>query len=635
MVCDDYRKHFICSFLPTYSEPIDCHFDEPLKEQIAIQRAKGKINMAELPRLNLPTSPNLNWFGLKPIDMLNLCPYKNNKDDFEFKYLHDLARFAYYNGITYAEYLEWAGWGDRADGRTMWNGLNKFVPFQLSQMKKLLQFYYPALKRDPYMTAFANQFIMPADVITTGITRLEQNHYNPDFKATILHLTMGSGKTAQTIDFLKEIVGGFCWIAHNKALVSGTLGRLETAKVECKSYLAFDAKAKKAGALNSVKNLCICANSLHYISFDKRFSTLVIDEIESVVEAFMGDFMQEKSKSFAIFKNLILTSKKLILIDAFITMKTINLIRLIDPQCKINIIIQTNVKPLKAITFHSTNQEEKTDIDYLSNALHHIVEFIKTGKKVFIFYPYKNGGAERFSMEQIMTMIKSRANCSAIMYNSDVDDKIKSGLQNVNETWSKYDCVICNSVITCGVNFDLAGFDKVFMFLASFITPRQSIQVSARIRNLSTNEIDVYYMGRQSNTECYIDDQKEMNCPVYNQLFTDSMIEDKAPRRKSFELFCQKAPYKMHRNKFVIDKDISSEIQEYANANFEYRYENIEEITSNQASTIESLIMQQDCPMYMKFELKKYYFKNKFEINAENQKTIESAWNLNMFGIID
>ena len=67
-----------------------------------------------------------------------------------------------------------------------------------------------------------------------------------------------------------------------------------------------------------------------------------------------------------------------------------------------------------------------------------------------------------------MTMIKTAANCRVVMYNSDVDDKIKKGLQNVNETWSKYDCVICNSVITCGVNYDMAGFDKVFMFLASF-----------------------------------------------------------------------------------------------------------------------------------------------------------------------
>jgi len=45
--------------------------------------------------------------------------------------------------------------------------------------------------------------------------------------------------------------------------------------------------------------------------------------------------------------------------------------------------------------------------------------------------------------------------------------------------------------------------------------------------------------------------------------------------------------------------------------------------------------MQQDCPMYMKFELKKYYFNLKFEAPPDMQETIQEAWNLNMFGIVD
>ena len=634
---DDYRNHLICSFIPTYPEAIDCHFDEPLKEQIAIEKAKRKINIASLPHLNLQTPANLNWLGMTPFDMMMLCPYKENKDAFDFKYLHDIARFAFYNGITYEEYLEWTGWEDRADGRHMWNTLQKYPPFRPEQMKKLLQFYYPALKRDMHMTAFANQFNMPSDITTTPIQRLEQDHYNPDFKATILHLTMGSGKTAQTIDYLK-LWGyrGFCWVAHNKALVAGTLDRLQKADVECKNYLAFNAKAKKEGALNSVKNLCICANSLHYISFEKRYGTLVIDEIESVVDAFMGDFMGEnKSKNFAVFKNLILHSKKLILIDAFITMKTINLIRSINPECSINIIYQNDVKPTKKITFNSPNDDANDEKGALSNALNNIIQFIRTGKRVFIFYPYKRSGASHFSMDEIANMIKSRANCRVVAYNADSDDKIKEGLKDVNKTWAEFDCVICNQVITCGVNFDMQGYDKVVMFQASFVKPRQAIQVSARIRNISTNEIDVYYMGRQSNQECYIDDRKEMKCPVYSRLYEDSIIEDNAPRRKAFELFCHKAPYKMKRDKYIIDKEVTAEMEEYAKTDFEYRYENISDITSGQASTIEELIMMQDCPMYMKFELKKYYFNLKFEVPGDMQDTLQNAWNLNMFGIID
>jgi hypothetical protein len=237
-------------------------------------------------------------------------------------------------------------------------------------------------------------------------------------------------------------------------------------------------------------------------------------------------------------------------------------------------------------------------------------------------------------MQEIMDTVKERTKKKAVMYNSDVDDKTKAGLKNVNATWSLYDCVVCNSVVTCGVNFDLTGFDKVFLFLASFISPRQAIQVSARIRNLSSNEIIVYYMGRQVNPECHQDDCKVMNCKVYDQLYKDYVIEDEAPRRKSFEWFCMKAPYKMEVSKMVINRQITYEIEQYKKADFEFAFENIGDISSSVASDIEELVMQQEATMYDKFQLKKYYYIQKFN-GAEDLEVIKDAWNLNMYGFFN
>jgi hypothetical protein len=634
--CDDFRKHLICSFLPENAEHIDCHFDEPMKQRVAIENAHAKFDLASLPKVaSLPViSENITWGDLDAKAMLAMCPY--NEKDFSFSYVHKLERFAFYHGISYEEFLKIMNWVDLPADRAVWNKLQNFPPFSMEQMKRLLCFYYPALNKDHHMTAFENMFNLPDDVVTTKIDRLAPEHYNPEFKATILNLTMGSGKTAQTIDFLKQTVGGFCWIAHNKALVAGTLGRLANARVECKDYLGFNATSKKAGALNSARSLCICANSLHYISFEKRYETLVIDEIESVVDAFLGDFMKaEKAQNFAIFKNLILHSKKLILIDAFITMKTINLIKLIDPAANINVVCQANVTPSKTITFCSPADSSNDDKNVLCNALNNICEYIKTNKRVFIFYPYKRPGANYLGMDDVAKLIKDRTGCRVVSYNADSDDSVKAGLTNVNKTWSEYDCVICNQVITCGVNFDLNGFNKVFMFLASFVKPRQSIQVSARIRSLKSNSIKVFYLGRQANTECIIDDRHLMNCPVYSRLYDDSLIEDNAPRRPAFELFCKKAPYIMERAKFVIDAEISKEIEDFCKANFEFKFENIEEISAAQASNIEGLIMSQECPMYMKYELKKYYFMNRFAANDAHIETIKNAWNMNLFGLVD
>ena len=45
--------------------------------------------------------------------------------------------------------------------------------------------------------------------------------------------------------------------------------------------------------------------------------------------------------------------------------------------------------------------------------------------------------------------------------------------------------------------------------------------------------------------------------------------------------------------------------------------------------------MSQDCPMYMKYELKKYYFMNRFVTNERHRETLKNAWDLNLFGLID
>jgi hypothetical protein len=91
----------------------------------------------------------------------------------------------------------------------------------------------------------------------------------------------------------------------------------------------------------------------------------------------------------------------------------------------------------------------------------------------------------------------------------------------------------------------------------------------------------------------------------------------------------------MERAKFVIDAEISKEIEDFCKANFEFKFENIEEISSAQASNIEGLIMSQECPMYMKYELKKYYFMNRFAANDAHIETIKNAWNMNLFGLVD
>jgi hypothetical protein len=116
----------------------------------------------------------------------------------------------------------------------------------------------------------------------------------------------------------------------------------------------------------------------------------------------MGDFMKEKkTKNFEIFCDLIKNANKVILLDAFITNRTLNLIKAIDGNfacdrgfkgaCPFSGELLYNEIPInKKIVFKTAlgnsacedifNEIKQTCIDEICKSL-------ENNKKVFIFYP--------------------------------------------------------------------------------------------------------------------------------------------------------------------------------------------------------------------------------------------------------
>ena len=92
---------------------------------------------------------------------------------------------------------------------------------------------------------------------------------------------MGSGKTAQTVNFLSK-VNNFIWIAPNQALTSNTLPRInEVLKDTSKCMLYKDdlKTLEKKNEMRKVDKIIICLNSLHYLS-KRKYENVIIDEID-------------------------------------------------------------------------------------------------------------------------------------------------------------------------------------------------------------------------------------------------------------------------------------------------------------------------------------------------------------------
>lgn len=111
-------------------------------------------------------------------------------------------------------------------------------------------------------------------------------------------------------------------------------------------------------------------------------------------------------------------------------------------------------------------------------------------------------------------MIKKSTETDGIFYNADIDDKIKLGLKNVNESWGDKQFVITNNIVTCGVNYENLDFDYTYLFIAPHNVPRDIIQVSYRTRHLSSGVIYVNNLGKMNAPNTWLNDCNTIDCPI-------------------------------------------------------------------------------------------------------------------------
>jgi len=622
---DDIKKHCIMCWFNTYVKPLPI-MSEEVEQEIQIEKAKAPFDIGSLPKLILNIPAEVDYTNLTPFQILQLLPLNEN---FQFSYCHLVARFCYYNGLTFEQYMSWLQNKAKsvvAKRQQEWTKLSKFPPVSIDQIKQILVYYYPQIKKDISYRDFVQTFNIPQEIIRP-VETMSQDCFNGTEKYSVFNIGMGGGKTAQTIDYLQ--FGSFCWIAPNQALALNTQLRLEDKEINVCHYKnnKLTTKQKQEGGLNAEDKLIIVLNSLHYLS--RKYDIVVIDEIETLLDKFLGDFMegdnltnQLKMKIWNQLKYMLQNAKKVILLDAFITNKTIGFIKSLEPNATIHTYIRINEPQTR--TIHYMKDFEMTLYDAITK--------IKSGSKIFIFYPYKRDSCNWSSMENIYSLICEQTGRKGIFYNADVGDKTKAGLKDVNSAWADKSFVLTNNIITCGVNYEGLDFDYKYLFIASFNTPRDVIQVSYRARHLSTGIIKVCYMGKMNQSNAWLSDCAKMDCPVYTALYNSILVEKKAPLKRAFQLFCVKAHYKQVVDETVIVDAIKKEVQdELEKQHMGMSYASIEDITYDSVKDIQQACLAQIATMRDKMMLQKYFYKKEFLETAVN--VVGETFAINMMAL--
>lgn len=622
---DDYKAHIITHYINQYPLKFPEIKNEELGLNIEIQKAKKPFDIGILPKLNLIVPDNVVFSELTPLDVLGLLPITEQHNH---SYTHLVARFCFYNRIPFETFLAWRiKKNDSIEIRKKWakhfSNIHKFPVVSLEKMKNILTQYYPKIKKDRFYRTFQNSWNF--DVQRVKIEDLSQEHFTNEEKYMVINIGMGGGKTQQTGQFLKRSMS-FTWIAPNKALANNTLKRLLDNKIDVKYYLDEKTKDKIKGSLTEYDKMLIVANSLHYLK-NKTYDVIVIDEVETLIDRWFGNFMTHKKDNWTTFINIIRNAKKVILLDAFITTKTINLFKAISADSMV--VYERLVEPITR------------EVMYVSDfklCVQDILRDLKNDMKLFIFYPYKKQSMyknEFVAMEAFYQMLVQETGKKGKFYNADIDEVVKLGLQDVNDSWKNEDFIITNSMITCGVNYDSVDekFDKEYIFVSSFTIPRDVAQVSYRPRNLSSNTIQVCFMGKMIQNKTWEVDVNEIGCKIYSDMIDSIITEKKSPIRKTIELFFAKAHYKQRISDTKLTDKISNEICEML-----AKYENsisfycVPDIDFSYAEHIQQLLFAGEATMMDKFMLQKYFFKRQYvceNVLFEGMDAIAYAWDAN------
>jgi hypothetical protein len=614
---DDYKAHCITCFINENVLPFPT-VPEPVQEAILISKSSKTFDIGELPKLALICPDDVHLSNITPEQVLSLLP---NTSACIFSYRHLVCRFCATNDISFEMFFAWIV--QRFNGkynkeeklkqwRSHWNNIHKFPPASIDKLKAILIHFYPHINKDIHFRKFSQTFELPTERIEK-IETINKSCFHTPQKYAIFNVGMGGGKTAQTISYVKS-QSNFLWIAPNKALATNTKKRFEVEDIDVCHYEEMATKDKKAGKLQEKEKLIICLNSIHYIE-NTQYDVLVIDEIETLIDKFLGDFLEQgklqlKNKIWSIFKQLFINAKKVILLDAFITTKTIKLIEAIQPNVSYSIFERSFEPQTRTIKY----------MDDFTAMLKDIIDKLNEGQKLFIFYPYKKRSGDFMSMEQLFEAITTTTGKTGIFYNADVSDETKGGLRDVNASWGDKQFILTNNIITCGVNYENLDFDYKYICIASHNTPRDIIQVSYRARHLNSGIIKVCYLGKMNQPNTWLNDCVKMNCPIYKIMYNEILIEKKAPLKRSFQMFCVKAHYKQKTDDFKINEEVRKELTKIVESQqCGVSYDSIPDIDFSQAEIIENKCFAQQATMMEKYALNKYYFKKSFTEEASDK----------------
>lgn len=220
---------------------------------------------------------------------------------------------------------------------------------------------------------------------------------------------------------------------------------------------------------------------------------LMLDEVESILASLSPNRTHKHYvETIGVFEKLVRTSKRVIAMDAFLTDRTMEMLRTLRGD------VELIINPTQPYKRTATLVNEK---ELYGN----IQKKLGEGKRLIAVWGAKAKGKSFHSI--LPSSVKQ------VLYTGDSDAKIKeTHLADVDKYWAEQQLVGYTATITVGINYNGPKFDEACLYATPWsCSSRDYIQCLHRARKLNNNHITAYISPdpRPCSLEAGINEQEK------------------------------------------------------------------------------------------------------------------------------
>jgi hypothetical protein len=259
-----------------------------------------------------------------------------------------------------------------------------------------------------------------------------------------------------------------------------------------------------------VPRLIIQVESLHRLEMRapmQPIQLLVLDEVESILEQFNSGLHKNFSASFAVFEWMIRTCEHLICMDANLSQRSFEIIKMIRNRSTNPHESPTGLERSSPVIHLNMFKRAANDIFKFTLSkgaiIAKITEYVAKDKRIVIT---TNSLSDAKTIYHDLTTRFKKKQIQIYSSKTSQSEK-KTHFSDVSTHWSKLDILIYTPTVSAGISFELEHFDALFgLFTDKSCSVEVCRQMLLRVRNLRENAYYIYLNGTFKNLPTDIDE---------------------------------------------------------------------------------------------------------------------------------